>query len=69
MSVMPFHCVSEPGNTNGRSSSRQSAAATPSVRPMFIALPTACPITVCARCTDQVNPWRSAAANSSSSWA
>ena len=36
---------------------------------MFIALPTACPITVCARCTDQVNPWRSAAANSSSSWA
>lgn len=69
MSVRPFHCASLPGNTKSRSSSFASVACTAIVRPMFMALPTAWPITVCERCTDQVNPWRSAAATSSSSWA
>ena len=34
---------------------------------MFMALPSAKPIIVCGRCTDQVKPWASAAANRMSS--
>jgi len=40
-SVTPFHWVSDPGNTKGSPSSRQTAACAASVWPMFIALPRA----------------------------
>ena len=35
---------------------------------MFIAFPSAQPISVCGRCTVQVNPSRSAASKRMSSW-
>ena len=46
-----------------------TAAYAASVAPTFMALPTAWPMTVCERCTDQVEPYRAEAAKSSSSFA
>ena len=50
----PFHCASEPGNWKGRPVSLQIEAYTARVVPMFMALPTAMPMTVCGRWTVQV---------------
>ncbi len=66
-SVTASHCSREPGKWKRRPVSRQIAAYTASVTPMFIALPRAQPISVCGRCTDHVKPSRSAAAKRMSS--
>ena len=69
MSVSPDHWAAEPEKVSGRPFSRHRVAYTASVVPMFMALPTALPITVWGRCTLQVKPSRAEAANTSSSWA